>query len=308
MTNMMSIEEFQVVEAYKDKGINIPKRATKWSAGYDLESAEDIIIPSIFKQLKSWEVDRKDMSDNIYMMWKSICYFDKTHDITEPKSITEIKQIVKSLNLVTMVPTGLKICMESDKYLAIHPRSSMGVNCLLMLANQTGIVDADYYNNEDNEGHIFVPMINLSPYDIKINKGDRIAQGIIQRYTTLDYNGNDYIDNDRIGGCGSTGVKAVPGGTYNPDNYYFGLDGTIKNIGSPIATFKDNTLAEKVTVDHLYRPDHTTYTTTPTTIGGTTYKTTTVPPNRDLSELAQISTKDYEDSKTIVTAHDSSNE
>ena len=52
MSNLMSVEEFQIVEEYKDKGINIPKRATQWSAGYDIEAAEDIIVPSIFKQLK----------------------------------------------------------------------------------------------------------------------------------------------------------------------------------------------------------------------------------------------------------------
>lgn len=211
MSNLMSLEEFQVVEEYKDKGINIPKRATQWSAGYDIEAAEDIIVPSLFNQLRKYEVDRETIDTNgLAYMYKPIGYFSAMRDKrTEPYSIEEMKYLVKHLNLVTMIPTGLKITMDSDKYLAIHPRSSMGINCLLMLPHQTGIVDADYYNNKDNEGHIFVPMVNLSPFDIKINKGDRIAQGIIQRYTTLDYSGNDYIKAVRDGGYGSTGVNVI---------------------------------------------------------------------------------------------------
>lgn len=55
---------------------------------------------------------------------------------------------------VTVVPTGLKAFMEGDEYLSIFIRSSLAFKKGLMLANSTGIVDSDYYNNEDNEGHI----------------------------------------------------------------------------------------------------------------------------------------------------------
>jgi len=37
---------FEVIEEYKDKGINLPVRKTKYSAGYDIEAAEDVIIPA----------------------------------------------------------------------------------------------------------------------------------------------------------------------------------------------------------------------------------------------------------------------
>ncbi len=37
---------FEIVEEYKDKGINLPVRKTKFSAGYDVEAAEDVIIPA----------------------------------------------------------------------------------------------------------------------------------------------------------------------------------------------------------------------------------------------------------------------
>lgn len=63
------------------------------------------------------------------------------------------------------------------------------------------IIDSDYYNNQDNEGEIFVQLINLSPFAIKINKGDKIAQGIVLRY---EMNEEDISTAERVGGLGST--------------------------------------------------------------------------------------------------------
>ena len=63
------------------------------------------------------------------------------------------------------------------------------------------IIDSDYYNNEDNEGHIYFQMINLSPYDIQLHKGDVIGQGIIKYYLTTD---DDNASGERLGGFGST--------------------------------------------------------------------------------------------------------
>ena len=63
------------------------------------------------------------------------------------------------------------------------------------------IIDADYYNNPDNDGEIFFQIINFSPYDIVLEKGEKIGQGIIHQYLTT------YDDNaigERIGGFGST--------------------------------------------------------------------------------------------------------
>ena len=63
------------------------------------------------------------------------------------------------------------------------------------------IIDADYYNNPDNDGEIFFQIINFSPYDIVLEKGEKIGQGIIHQYlTTYD----DNATGERIGGFGST--------------------------------------------------------------------------------------------------------
>ena len=63
------------------------------------------------------------------------------------------------------------------------------------------IIDADYYNNKDNEGEIFFQLINLSPYTIQIKKGDKIGQGIFLPYYKTD---DDVAEGQRKGGLGST--------------------------------------------------------------------------------------------------------
>ena len=67
----------------------------------------------------------------------------------------------------------------------IFIRSSLGVKHKIKLSNGTGIIDADYYGNTDNEGHIFIAIENTGKDDFIINKGDRIAQGIFIKYYTV---------------------------------------------------------------------------------------------------------------------------
>lgn len=103
----------------------------------------------------------------------------------------------------TLVPTGLKAyCMEDEFYMLVN-RSS-GPKKGLVLANSIGIVDSDYYNNEDNEGHFFFQFINIKDQDITIHKGDAIGQVIFQKFLLTD---NDNATGVRKGGFGSTDVK-----------------------------------------------------------------------------------------------------
>jgi dUTP pyrophosphatase len=99
------------------------------------------------------------------------------------------------------VPTGIKASMNEDEFLAILVRSSMGFKYNIRLCNQVGIVDSDYYNNPDNEGHIFVALKNEGDKVFKVEKGDRYAQGIFQKYLLTD---DDDADGERTGGFGST--------------------------------------------------------------------------------------------------------
>ena len=99
--------------------------------------------------------------------------------------------------------TDVKAYMQEDEVLQIFPRSSMGIKQGMMLANTVGIIDASYYENEGNDGNIGLALLNTSGKAIKINKGDRIAQGVFIKYLLAD---DDEPTNDkRVGGIGSSG-------------------------------------------------------------------------------------------------------
>ena len=104
---------------------------------------------------------------------------------------------------IIKVPTGIKAQMEDDEYLMLLVRSSMGFKYNVRLCNQVGIIDADYYNNPKNEGHFFICIKNNSKKDFVIEEGDRIAQGVFQKYYTC----GETVKTKRSGGFGSSGTK-----------------------------------------------------------------------------------------------------
>ena len=151
---MEKIRGFEVAKGYEDKGINLPVRKTKNSAGYDIESAEDITIPSFKFGMKP-----------------------------------------------TLVKTGIKAYFKPNEFLMLCNRSSNPGKKGLVVANSVGIVDSDYYNNPDNDGHIMFAFYNFFEKDLEIKKGDVIGQGIFMPYYMTD---NDNATEERKGGFGST--------------------------------------------------------------------------------------------------------
>lgn len=103
-----------------------------------------------------------------------------------------------------LIPTGIKAYMQKDEVLKIYIRSSLAYKKNLTLANGVGIIDCDYYNNVDNEGHIMVLVKNNSNDTVVVDKQERIAQGIFVKYLCAD---SEEITNERVGGFGSTGEK-----------------------------------------------------------------------------------------------------
>ena len=100
-----------------------------------------------------------------------------------------------------LVKTGLKAYMQSDEVLILANRSSNPGKKGLILANSIGVVDSDYYGNPDNDGHIMFAFFNFKDEDIEIKKGERIGQGMFQKYLVTD---DDIAGGDRTGGFGST--------------------------------------------------------------------------------------------------------
>lgn len=99
------------------------------------------------------------------------------------------------------IPTGVKAYMQSDEVLMMYPRSSIGFKTNIRLSNTTGVIDSDYYNNPDNEGHIWIKFYNPTDNDFSIAIGDKIAQGIFTKFLTC----GEEIAEERNGGLGSTG-------------------------------------------------------------------------------------------------------
>ena len=145
---------FEIAKGFEDKKINLPKRKTKYSAGYDVEAAEDTVIPSF----------KKGMAP-------------------------------------TLIKTGIKAYMQDDEMLVLYNRSSNPKKKGLILANSVGIIDKDYYGNEDNDGHIMFAFYNIKEEDVTIKKGECIGQAIFQKYLLTD---DDNAEGIREGGFGST--------------------------------------------------------------------------------------------------------
>ena len=151
---MEKIRGFEVAKGFEDKNINLPRRKTKYSAGYDVEAAEDTVIPSFKKGMKP-----------------------------------------------TLVKTGLKAYMKENEYLMLANRSSNPGKKGLILSNSVGIIDKDYYNNPDNDGHFMFAFYNIKDEDIEIKKGECIGQAIFMPFLIVD---NDDAQGNRMGGFGST--------------------------------------------------------------------------------------------------------
>lgn len=130
--------------------VDLPRRKTKGSAGYDLHAAEDTLI-----------------------------FAGET----------------------ALIPTGVKAYMNDGDVLIVALRSSLAVKRGLTLANGIGVIDADYVDNSDNEGHIFV-AIHSEHATVRIEMGERVAQALFVKYAKTD---DDDAESERNGGFGSTG-------------------------------------------------------------------------------------------------------
>lgn len=99
--------------------------------------------------------------------------------------------------------TDVKSYMLDDEVLSIHVRSSIGTKKDLMLKNTTGIIDSSYYENVSNDGNIGICLVNMGDKIQKIEKGERIAQGIFTKYLIAD--DDICLKLERTGGFGSSG-------------------------------------------------------------------------------------------------------
>lgn len=136
--------KFERIE-YHD--LEVPQRSTLYSAGYDLRTPLNIVVPAHSRLL---------------------------------------------------VPTGVTCKLRPYEYLAIVPRSGLALKKGITVLNSPGTVDSDYYPND-----IGVILYNTTDEDVEFQRGDKIAQAIVQVYHTVE--DDSPIDVTRVGGFGSTG-------------------------------------------------------------------------------------------------------
>ena len=100
-----------------------------------------------------------------------------------------------------LVPTGLKAYCQPDEWYMLANRSSNPFKRGLVLANGIGLIDCDYYENPDNDGHMMFAYYNFFDQDVLIKKGDVVGQAVFLKYLVTD---DDSAEGDRQGGFGST--------------------------------------------------------------------------------------------------------
>ena len=104
---------------------------------------------------------------------------------------------------MTKILTGIRARIDDGWVLKLYPRSGLGFKFRLQLNNTVGIIDSDYYNNEENEGHIMIALLNFGNEPVTLEKGERVAQGIFSKYLITN---DDDATGVRTGGIGSTGT------------------------------------------------------------------------------------------------------
>ena len=208
--------KFEKVKRFEGIEIAEPVRKTKNSACYDMVAAEDtIVLPMnrLTNDLGNIVASQKLSKDLVEAAQKMA--EDGKGDVAQQMidsmvtcTIDEVSALTKATGFKpTLIPTGYKAYMDEGYSLDLYIRSSSPLKYWLMLANSTGIIDADYADNEDNEGEIFFQVINLLPFPIKVKKGEIIGQAKFTKYHVTD-NDSEQEKAERVGGFGSTTVEA----------------------------------------------------------------------------------------------------
>ena len=118
---------------------------------------------------------------------------DLRADLQEPLVLRTLER--------AMVPTGLHIELPAGFEAQIRPRSGLAAKHGISIVNAPGTIDADY------RGEIKVVLVNLSNEPFTVNPGERIAQMIVARHETVQWEPVEALEESGrgSGGFGSTG-------------------------------------------------------------------------------------------------------
>ncbi|MDO7814758.1 dUTP diphosphatase [Helicobacter pylori] len=114
-----------------------------------------------------------------------------------------VEEVMIKSHGVGLVRIGICLSLEVGYELQVRTRSGLALNHQVMVLNSPGTVDNDY------RGEIKVILANLSDKDFKVQVGDRIAQGVVQKTYKAEFIECERLDETSrgSGGFGSTGVS-----------------------------------------------------------------------------------------------------
>lgn len=110
--------------------------------------------------------------------------------------------VVVAPRQITLVRTGLVIEVPTGYFLAIFARSSTPLKRGLIVANGVGVIDPDYSGPNDE---VMIQVMNVSDSDVKIGRGERLAQGIVLPAPRVTWEEAAEIRDVTRGGFGATG-------------------------------------------------------------------------------------------------------
>ena len=108
-------------------------------------------------------------------------------------------------NEIKKIPTGIKAKYPTNEVLFLFLRSSMGFKYNIRMCNQVGVIDSDFYNNEENEGHIWFALKNEGEQTFKVEQGQAFGQGIFMKYYTC----GESVETKRVGWSGNPQKKEI---------------------------------------------------------------------------------------------------
>ena len=167
-----------IVNVIKKSNNNLPKYETSGSSGVDVRA--DFSRVSVDNPIKVW-------GDT------EIIFKGETHSTT----LLRLDPGARAL-----IPTGLFTAIPEGYEIQVRPRSGLALKSGLTVLNTPGTVDASYRNE------IGIILINHGTESVWIEDGERIAQFVLAKVDTIEWNVVSSLDEtDRIGGFGSTGIK-----------------------------------------------------------------------------------------------------
>lgn len=166
---------------------------------------EKVSYEKWYEDVKKYFMSAFSTDEEIYKCWQEIQLPKRStsgsagYDFFMPMTVTLPDHCTR------MIPSGIKWRCEDEKFymcLMLYIRSSLSIKHGINVSQSVAVIDADYYNNQKNEGDILLPLRNDWSISHKLKQGERVVQGVITQFAICD---GDSTYASRIGGVGSTG-------------------------------------------------------------------------------------------------------